>query len=66
MTTITSQKLNQVAALLGTTDKNTVFTVVIGTLMEAGVDVRAAVDMVFGEGAYTKMAGDLYDSLRAA
>lgn len=61
---ITTEQLNQVAALLNTTDKNAVFTVVIGTLVKAGVDVKVAMDAVFGEGAYMKMAESVYHQLR--
>ena len=56
---------NQVATLLGTTDKNVVFSAILKTLVESGVAANAAFDMVFGEGAYKKMAGDVYDALRA-
>jgi hypothetical protein len=63
--TITAAQLNEVAALLGTTDKQTVFNVVIGTLVKAGVDVADAVDAVFGEGAYKRLAHQVYDALRA-
>ncbi len=62
---ITNTTLNQVAALLETTDKNTVFTVVIGTLIQKGMDVKDAIESVFGEGSYEKMAGQIYEALRA-
>lgn len=63
---ITADTLNQVAALLQTTDKNTVFTVVVGTLLKQGVDIKVAVELLFGEGSFEKMAGQIYDALRAA
>lgn len=62
---ITNTTLNQVAALLDTTDKNTVFTVVIGTLIQKGMDVKDAIESVFGEGSYETMAGQIYEALRA-
>jgi hypothetical protein len=62
---ISTTTLNQVAALLNTTDKNTVFTVVIGTLIQKGMDVKDAIESVFGEGSYEKMAGQIYETLRA-
>lgn len=62
---ISTTTLNQVAALLNTTDKNAVFTVVIGTLIQKGMDVKVAIDSVFGEGSYEKMAGQIYEALRA-
>lgn len=61
---ITNTQLNQVAALLNTTDKNTVLTVAVGTLVKAGVDIKEAIDSVFGEGAYMKLAGQVYHQLR--
>ncbi len=61
---ITNTQLNQVAALLNTTDKNTVLTVAVGTLVKAGVDIKDAMDAVFGEGAYMKLAGQVYHQLR--
>lgn len=61
---ITNAQLNQVAALLNTTDKTTVLTVAVGTLVEAGVDIKDAMDAVFGEGAYMKLAGQVYHQLR--
>jgi hypothetical protein len=30
-----------------------------------GADIRAAVDAVLGEGTFAKLAGDVYDALRA-
>ena len=62
---ITASTLNQVASLLNTTDKNTVITVAIGTLVKSGIDLQVAFDAVLGEGAYMKMAGQVYESLRA-
>ena len=62
---ITATQLNQVAELIGTTDKNVVFSAVIKTLVEAGVSLDAAFDMLFGEGSFKKSAGNDYDALRA-
>ena len=64
MITITAATLNKVAALLNTTDKNLVISVAIKTLVDAGVDLRDAFDAVLGEGAYMKMAGQVYHQLR--
>lgn len=61
---ITNTQLNQVAALLNTTDKTTVLTVAVGTLVKAGVDIKEAMDAVFGKGAYMKLAGQVYHQLR--
>ncbi len=64
---ITAAALNQIAALLNTTDKNLVINVAIKTLMDhGGMTVDQAVDAVLGEGTYKKLAGVVYDSLRAA
>lgn len=62
---ITATQLNQVAELIGTTDKNVVFSAVIKTLVEAGMGFDAAFDMLFGEGSFKKSAGNVYDALRA-
>ena len=65
--TITAAQLNEVANLLGTTDKNVVFSCVIQTLVkQGGISVNDAFDMLFGEGAYMKFAGEVYNALRAA
>lgn len=62
---ITAQQLNEVAALIGTTDKNVVFSVVLKTLVQSGVDMQVAFDALFGKGAYVKFAGEIYQALRA-
>ena len=62
---ITAQQLNDVATLLGTTDKQVVFAAVLKTLVSAGVAVDAAFDMLFGAGAYRTFAGQVYEALRA-
>ena len=62
--TVTTAQLNQVAELLGTTDRQTVLEVVMGTLVESGIAVDVAIDAVFGEGSYKKLAGQVYDNLR--
>jgi hypothetical protein len=59
-------QLNQVAKVLGTNDKNVVFSACLKTLIESGIAADAAFDFVFGEGAYIKFAGQMYDALRAA
>lgn len=66
MAQITTQQLNEVARLLGTDDKNLVVSAVIATLVSEGVPVDAAYDMVWGEGAYAKLAGEVYDALHAS
>ena len=63
---ITTAQLNEVAKLLGTTDKNTVFRSILCTLFDQGIAVDVAFDFVFGEGAYKRFAGDVYDALQAA
>lgn len=62
----TAAQLNQVAELIGTNDKNVVISVAIKTLVDAGASVSEAFDMVFGDGAYSKFAGDIYDALQQA
>ena len=63
--TITATQLNQVAEILGTTDKNVVFSTVLKTLVDAGIAINVAFDHLFGEGAYIKFAGEIYDALKA-
>lgn len=63
---INATALNQVAELLGTTDKNVVISAVLKTLVSTGIAVDVAYDMVFGEGAYKRFAGEIYTALRAA
>lgn len=57
--------LNQVATLLNTTDKNLVISAIIDTIVAEGFSFRDAFDAVLGEGAYSNMAGSLYDAIRA-
>lgn len=62
---VTAAQLNQVAAMLNTTDKSLVITVAIHTLVKAGVDVGDAMDAVLGAGAYQRLAAQVYHALRA-
>jgi hypothetical protein len=64
-TMITTEQLNAVAAMIGTTDKNLVFTACIKTLVEAGMDVKLAMEFVLGKNNVDSMINDLYDGLRA-
>jgi len=65
MNTITTAQLNQVAELIGTTDKNAVFAAVLTTLTNAGIAANVAFDMLFGAGSFKKFAGDLHAALNA-
>jgi len=65
MNTITTAQLNKVSELIGTTDKNAVFAVVLKTLTSAGIAANVAFDMLFGDGAFEKFAGDLHEALNA-
>jgi hypothetical protein len=62
---ITTEQLNAVAAMIGTTDKNLVFTACINTLVETGMDAKLAMEFVLGKTNVDAMIGDLYDGLRA-
>lgn len=64
MTAITTEQLNQVAGLLGTRDRNVVFSAILKTLTDGGVAVDVAFDMLFGAGAYRRFAGRVYDALQ--
>jgi len=58
---ITTAQLNQVAELIGATDKNMVFSAVLKTLVECGISTDAAFDCLFGDGAFKQFAGNVYD-----
>lgn len=45
--------------------KNAAISARILALKNAGMPLRQAFDAVLGEGAYSKLVGDLYDELRA-
>lgn len=45
--------------------KNAAISARILALMSEGQTLRQAFDAVLGEGAYTKLAGEVYDALRA-
>lgn len=45
--------------------KNAKISAMIISKMQQGMDIRAAFDAVLGEGAYMKLAGEVYDALRA-
>lgn len=62
---ITPEQFRAVADFLGTTDKNIVIGAILQFLIAEGLDPRDAFDVVFGEGAYTKFAGLIYDALNA-
>jgi len=47
------------------TDLNTKITAAIVAKLAQGMDVKQAIDAVMGEGAYVKVAGHIYDALRA-
>jgi hypothetical protein len=46
--------------------KNQIISARILKLVAEGYDVRTALDEVLGKGTFEKLAGDLYDALRAA
>lgn len=58
-------KFEQVAKLLGTNDKKVIITYCLAALIEAGVAVDVAIDMVCGEGSYKRLAGEIWEAARA-
>ena len=48
-----------------TANKNNAISEAIKNLIESGVDIKEAFNSVLGEGAFDKMAGDVYDQLQA-
>jgi hypothetical protein len=63
--TNTTNFLNQIAAAMGTKDKTIVINTAVAMLVKSGVDLETAFDMIVGEGAYKKLAGDVWTALRA-
>lgn len=45
-------------------NKNAQITEKLAALIAGGMDVKQAIDSVFGAGAYENMAGVIYDALR--
>lgn len=45
--------------------KNPIISAKILAAIESGMDLQTAFDSVLGQGAYLKMAGDIYDQLNA-
>lgn len=64
MTTATNL-LNAIAAELNTTDKELCINVALAMIVKTGVAVNEAFDLLMGEGAYVRFAGQVYDALRA-
>lgn len=61
-----TELLNAIAEALNTTDKTTCINVAMCMLVkEGGLTVEAAMDTLFGEGAYKRFAGQVYDALSA-
>lgn len=61
-----TELLNAIAEALNTTDKTTCINVALCMLTkEGGVSVESAFEMLFGEGAWLKFCGNVYDALRA-
>ncbi len=54
--TMNTALLNEIAARLGTTDKNLVISAAIKGLVDLGYNVRTAYEMVMGDGSFGKMA----------
>jgi hypothetical protein len=46
--------------------KNQIITAKIVALLAAGFTIEAAIEQVFGAGSFEKIAGQIYDMLRAA
>ena len=62
--TMAATTLNQIAKLIGSSDKNEVISVAILTLhKELGVPMPKAYEMILGEGAWQEMANEIHDEL---
>ena len=64
--TAAANLLNAIAQETGSTDKNQCIGIAMQMLVKSGLTVDAAMDTLFGQGAYAKFAGQVYDQLRAA
>jgi hypothetical protein len=53
-------------AALAPNDKNLQITLCLRGLTDAGLSAREAWEVMFGEGSWATMAGQVYDALRAA
>lgn len=62
---ITTEQLNQVAALLKTNDKNLVISVCVKTLVDAGSDVDQAIDAALGAGQFEQLVGEVFEAHKA-
>lgn len=58
--------LNAIAAELNTTDKEMAINVALAMIVQTGVAVDAAFDLLLGDGAFKRFAGQVYDAMRAA
>jgi len=56
--------LNQVAELIGATDKNAVISVILKFLTDEGIALDIAFDYVFGDGAFVKFGREIYTEIR--
>jgi hypothetical protein len=52
---MTTAQLNQVATLLGTDNKELVFSTCIKFLIDEGMEVKEAVDVVLGQGTFDRI-----------
>lgn len=62
---ITTEQLNQVAALLKTNDKNLVISACVKTLVDAGSDVDQAIDATLGAGQFEQLVGEVFKAFKA-
>lgn len=53
--------LNQIAQILNTTDKNTVITYAIKSVISQGISVKAAYEFVMGAGSWEKLKGETWE-----
>lgn len=57
--------LNQVARAINSTDKNVVIETTIALLIQEGLPVEKAYDLVMGDGAYVRLASEIWQSAQA-
>ena len=59
---IDTNSLNEAAAVIGTTDKNAVFSALIAAGVELGLTMQEAYDLVLGENAYSNLADMIHNA----
>lgn len=63
---MTNEQIAEIASQIGTTDTKKIGYFMVNAVMDAGFEMTAAFDFVFGQGAYRELSDDVYAHLQAA